>query len=80
MRRELPEVAECYRQALRMAHPIKRPIVSRSRSATIATNMIEYAQELLDPTAVGHFSMSKQPAPKQRAVSESSVSLRRKLR
>ena len=71
---------EGYRQVLRLTHPIKRPIASRSRSATIATNMIEYAQELLDPTAVGHFSMSKQPAPKQRAVSESSVSLRRKLR
>ena len=46
MRREPPEVAEGCRQVLRMAHQIKRRIASRSRSATISTNMIEYAQEL----------------------------------
>ena len=34
------------RQVLRLTHPIKRPIASRSRSAKIPTNMIEYAQEL----------------------------------
>jgi hypothetical protein len=46
MRREPPEVAEGYRQVLPLTPPIKRRIASQSRPATIATNLIEYAQEL----------------------------------
>ena len=71
---------EGYRQVLRLTHSIKRPIASRSRSATIATNMIEYAQELWDPAAVNHSSVSKRPAPTQRVATRSSFSLRRKPR